>query len=327
MSRILSSGSTLSAFVAFPSRGSRTLRMALVMFVVLFAGRAAAFSGMYIFGDSLSDTGNIFINQGGAVPAAPYFAGRFSNGPVWVETLASGLGLTANPALAGGTNYAFGGAATGNPPGSSSPTLIQQMGLYLSGHGGIADPNALYVVWGGGNDVRAQNSANSVTNLSSIVSNLAAAGAVNFLVPNLPDIGLTPEAVAQGTVAIKTTLSVTHNANLVTAMDGLRSSLGINILNLDVYDFVNQIVANPGANGFTNTTDACYSGVTGLGGPGTVCATPNTYLFWDGIHPTAAAGQLLGLRALAIIPVPSALFLLGSALGALGVIRRKSAAG
>lgn len=298
--------------------------------VSLVSAQASAYSALYVFGDSLSDTGNINVVSGG-VPLPPYATGRFSNGPVWVETLASNLGLTAVNSLSGGTNYAFGGAPTGAPFISSSPSLTAQVGgMYLPSVGGVADPNALYVVWGGGNDVRTGDPAvltNSVPNIVNIISALAAAGATNFLVPNLPNIGLTPEAQAGGpaVVAGATFLSVTFNGQLIAATAGLRSSLGVNIIDLDVYAFLNTTIANAGALGITNTTGRCYSGTTGIGGPGTVCANPNEYVFWDGIHPTAAAHALLGNYASSAIPVPAAAWLFVSGIAALGALRRKAA--
>ena len=73
--------------------------------------QASSFDAIYAFGDSLSDVGNIFTASGGVAPAAPYANGQFSNGPVWVQDLAAGLGLAPlKPSLLGGTDYAFGGA-------------------------------------------------------------------------------------------------------------------------------------------------------------------------------------------------------------------------
>jgi outer membrane lipase/esterase len=265
------------------------------------------------------------------VPAPPYAPGRFSNGPVWIETFAANLGLAASPALLGGTNFAFGGAVTGGPFTSSTPTLSQQVGTYyLPSVGGVADPNALYVVWGGGNDVRAiaqgvnppGDIASSVGNVLNIVTTLAAAGAQNFLVANLPDIGLTPDAIAGGPAAQAgaTFLSTTFNNNLAANLPGLASGLGINIITLDVFGFLNNAIANAPANGFTNTNSACY-----VSGP-TACANPNEYIFWDGIHPTAAAHALLGdFATAAVIPVPPAAILLFSAFAALGGLRRRAA--
>jgi len=315
----------------FVARGSRTAAFVAALFLALASAQASAYSAMYVFGDSLSDTGNVNILTGG-VPFPPYYPGHFSNGPVWVETLAANLGLSANPALGGGTNFAFGGAVTGAPFTSSVPTLTQQVNdYYLTGTSGVADPNALYVVWGGGNDVRSGSTAvlvNSVPNISNIISTLAAAGAQNFLVANLPDIGLTPEAQAAGpaTVAGATYLSTNFNTQLAAATAGLRTSLGVNIIDLDVYAFLNNVIANPGLYGFTDTSHQCFVGPTGVGGSGTVCTDPDQYVFWDGVHPTAAAHAALGDYATAaVIPVPPAVILLVSAFATLGGLRRRSA--
>ena len=317
------------------ARGVRALGFVGVLFVALFSAQASAYSALYVFGDSLSDTGNVNISTGG-VPFPPYATGRFSNGPVWVETLAANLGLTANPALAlGGTNYAFGGAPTGAPYTSSTPSLTAQVsGLYLPSVGGVADPNALYVVWGGGNDVRAIGAgaappstiATSVSNIAAIITTLKLAGATNFLVPNLPNIGLTPEAQAGGPAAVAGAafLSTTFNSGLASALAGLGGP-GINIFAVDTFSFLNNTIANAGSLGFTNTTGRCYSGPTGVGGPGAVCANPNEYIFWDGIHPTAAAHQLLGNFASSVVPVPAAAWLFVSGVAALGALRRKVA--
>lgn len=105
---------------------------------------AASFSQLYVFGDSLSDTGNSF-NATGIPPSPPYYQGR-SNVPVWVDYLASELGLSAQQQ----TNYAFGGATSGSdnntPGGQNLPGLQQQVDRYQATNTS-ADPNALYVVW------------------------------------------------------------------------------------------------------------------------------------------------------------------------------------
>lgn len=313
------------------ARGLRAVTFAASLVLALFSAQASAYSALYVFGDSLSDTGNVAVITGGTQPVSPpYATGRFSNGPVWVETLAANLGLNATAALNGGTNFAFGGAVTGGPYTSATPSLTAQVNTYyLPSVGGVADPNALYVVWGGGNDVRAigQGSqppsalANSVANIAGIISTLTAAGAQNFVIPNLPDIGLTPEAIAGGPAAVAGAnfLSTSFNAALASTLPGLETSLGINIFEVDVFGFLNNVVANPGLYGITNTNSSCLVGLT-------PCANPDEYVFWDGIHPTAAAAAYLGdFATAAVVPVPPAAILLVSAFAALGAFRRKAA--
>ena len=101
------------------------------------------YSNLYVFGDSYCDVGNLFAASGGTVPGAPYYMGRFSNGPLWVDHVAGFLGLPMKPALLGGTNYAFAGAevtTASNIGGATIPSVPQQVELYLSQHGGKADP-------------------------------------------------------------------------------------------------------------------------------------------------------------------------------------------
>ena len=186
----------------------------------MVSASAVSYSGITIFGDSLSDTGNIFAATGGALPTAPYFAGRFSEGAVWTDYLAGSLGYTATASLMGGQNYAFGGARTGsdtNPPG----LLAQTAGLWAPTVAGAADPDRLYVLVGGGNDMRDARTAfqgNTVADeagrqaaaelaafqLTQSLGVLAANGAKTVLIGNLPDLGRTPEAVALGLVAPST---------------------------------------------------------------------------------------------------------------------------
>jgi outer membrane lipase/esterase len=151
---------------------------------------AESFTALVAFGDSLSDTGN---------------AGRFSNGPVWVEHLAKSLGLPLRPSRAGGTNHAVGGArAVGGPN-----ELRAQVRGYLAERGGSADPRALYTVWAGGNDLLAAGFASgpdtagraAAAAVGEAVAALGAAGARTVLVPNLPDIGITPALQAVGPAA------------------------------------------------------------------------------------------------------------------------------
>lgn len=302
---------------------------------------AHAYSALYVFGDSLSDVGNVFIGTGGAEPASPYFNGEFSNGPNWAQDLSHHLGLgTLEPSLLpGGTDYAFGSATTGNPSTASSlvPTLTQQVGMFLAAAGGIAPSSALYAVWIGSEDVfnilgsgatgltalaEAQAAAQSeATDIGTLIDH----GARRLLVPLLPDIGLTPAAIAVGAGAAGTLLAETYNTALEADVVGLGSVPGLDVSYLNAFALVDAVVADPAAFGFTNVTAPCYIGP--LTGGGSVCADPDTYLYWDTLHPTAAAHAVIASVAEALVPEPGTMGVLAGGLVGIAFIRRRRRVG
>lgn len=308
---------------------------------VSLPAHAGPYSGLYIFGDSLSDTGNLFLATGGAQPPAgqPYYQGRFSNGLVWVDHLAAGLGLAADaaPSLAGGNNYAFAGArtgASGNPPG----VLAQVAGLYAPTHP-TADAGALYVVVGGGNDMRdARGAAGTdltrqaaaeaaVANLMNSVGLLAGMGARHVLISNLPDLGATPEAALLGLTAQSHDVSVRFNSlvsGLEQLLEGMFAGLDVDVLDMAGLSasIVTDAQQNGGAQfGITNVSSPC-AGFTFS--TGTSC---DVSLFSDALHPSARAHQVLGQAALAlVIPEPGMPALVAVALVGLALTRRRAAA-
>ena len=163
------------------------------------AAAAAPFSQLVVFGDSLSDIGNTADATFDLFPGDYYYDDRFSNGPVFVEALSTGLGLGAPVrSTAGGNVFAYGGAqtsGTGGLTGAFIRDIDEQVDQFLATR--TADPNALFVVFAGSNDlVNGQTNANiPVANLAEDIGRLVAAGARNFLVPNLPSVG--PRAALQ----------------------------------------------------------------------------------------------------------------------------------
>ena len=288
-----------------------------------------------VFGDSLSDHGNAFVLLRDVevppfddlIPDAPYARGglHFSNGATWVEQLAiidhalpsTGPALL-HPVLF--SNYAVGGARA-RPAGPFD--LSTQVGLFLRDFGEQAPADALYVVFAGGNDLRdalaalAQDATFATSlgivgaALASIQSNLLtlhAAGARSFLAVNGPDISLAPAVrllgpAAQGAAQF---LSAQFNAGLEPILHGLESASGLNIVSLDVFRILNEIVAAPGAFGLTNVTQPCIAVNTNAQ---PFCANPGTFLFWDGIHPTKAGHRIIAesaRAALGAVPVATA---------------------
>ena len=322
----------------------QTLRTAVVAVAALASAGGAAMAGNYdsvvVFGDSLSDNGNLCAAAPAfCPPAPPYSLGRFSNGPVMVERLATSLGLPLLPGFAvpGGTNFAFGGARADNsvaPDPFAIPTLLDQAIYYGSLTGGFADPNALYVVFGGGNDVQAALEhpadaaailANTFSGLEQLVIGLASAGATHILLADIPDVGLTPYAAALAVTLGDPTIPATATADAAGINAGLFAlyqagrSFGFDISYLDTFGLEQAAVADPAAYGLTNVTDPCFDAVAL-----TVCANPDQYLFWDDFHPTAAGHQLLADAALSAIPEPASLALLGLGFALIGFGRRRA---
>lgn len=332
-----------------PESISKTLRrLALAAGLALPAAASAGYSQIYVLGDSLSDVGNIeaayapIVAANGGVPlpilAAPgtpsaYAPNRASNGPIWIDAFAGAFGFTSVASLNGGTNYAFGGARTDNqlynPVIPDFLGLLQQRDALLATHPAL-DPDALYVVWGGANNLQdiltgrpradgtPQSVGQTVADLGLIIDSLAAAGASHFLVPNAPNIGLVPRLRERGqaAVAFGTLLTDALNDGLATLIDSRRQA-GLDILDFDTAGFLAEVVANPASYGLSNVTERCYTGDDlNFTGSGSICADPARYLFWDGIHPTATGHALLAQAMLQHIPEPAETGLLLAGLAA-----------
>lgn len=320
----------------------------LVRWLLLFAMLvptsvlAIPYSNMYVFGDSLSDAGNVSVATGGAIPGAPYFNGRFTNGLTYADHLAAQLGLTNQPSLIGGNDYAFGGARTSSHFLGSQASILGQVDGFASTTPG-ADPNALFVVFGGANDIQDAIRASAVggfglgqslalaaaDNVATAVANLASDGATRFLVPNTPNLARVPrinELANPGLSSIATSLAMLFNNELTMKLDGLVFSLGIDITRFDTFAILEDVVANPANFGLGNVTDRCYTGDDlNFTGGGSVCASPDNYLFWDGIHPGATMHQVLanGMFAALDVPEPETFFLLFVGLCGMGYVRLK----
>jgi phospholipase/lecithinase/hemolysin len=315
------------------------------------ARAASAYDAIYAFGDSLSDAGNNYALSGDKSPAAPYHNGEYSNGNVWLDTLATDLGLPAlTPSQIGGTDYAYGGAASGptvfNTGGSTDVMgATGQIAQFQATHpANKADPNALYTILIGGNDLlgipsgatQAQGQTlldDVVHNIDGAITTLAGEGAKNFLVLTVPDLGTTPAVVNTGAAANATAITAALNGELVggNATSGVQSlaqlaagaGAGVKINLFDTAALFDQIAANPASFGFSDVTDPCYDVTTK-----TVCANPNSYMFWDVLHPTAAGHVLIGNGAAAVlgaapVPLPAAAWLLMSGLGGCALLARR----
>lgn len=373
--------------------GAVALALGMVGAVHATGNPNSTFNSVVVFGDSLSDAGNISLATAPSIQPPLEFT--TNPGAVAVQNVASGLGYSLSASLAGGTDYAWGGAGiNNNSPGTPAavPTITSQVNAYLATSS--VNPRALYTMWGGANDIfnaatsvaagataqqliaqtlaaeasqavtaglipnnpvaiaafeaqitptvtaqvnaqvaaaagvsSLQTAAQAQTTIVAaaqqevkLIGQLQAAGAKNIVVFNLPNIGLTPEALEQGASAASslTTLSVIYNSQLNAGV----GQLGKGIIPVNAFALLGQVVANPGAYGFTNvTTPACgvgsssvQCGPQGAGLPYSYAPGANqTYLFADGVHPTTAADVMLSQVVLSELAAPQQISLLQEA--------------
>lgn len=293
----------------------------------LGASAQAAPSNVFVFGDSLMDTGNLFL-AAGIPPSPPYFGGRFSNGPLFGEIMAGNLGFALTPSILGGNNFSWAGAQTGTGLSSGFiPNVQTQINQFLGAFGGLANPNALYIIDGGGNDVLPASAAANVPaaiaaivgNIKTEVETLAAAGAKNFVIINVARVGDTPrvQALGAGAVGGANFISNQINQGLLSALMDIHSNnKNLDLDLLDLFALGTAVNANPAAFGFTNGADPCFNGVT-------VCANPDEYLYWDTFHPTAAVGRIIAATSTLQIPEPATLMLLSIALAGMALRARR----
>jgi len=310
-------------------RNSRYFIASAVMAAAIVPAAAETqFDRIVVFGTSLSDSGNAFALRGNTnvppdylvdpflVPSAPYARGghHFSNGATWVEQFARPLGLAGSvkPAFmsfsTGAANYAVGGARAYDD--GVNLNLPAQVEAFLQDSGGVASANGLYVIEMGSNDIRdalvafaggkdgAPILQQGVASIAQSIQTLYGAGARTFLVWRPPNVGLTPairtlDQARPGAAQLATSLTQAFNAGLDGALAQLSALPGITIVRLDAYGLLNDLSSHPAAFGLTNVTSACITpGISPF-----TCASPDEYLFWDGIHPSRAVHAIAAQAA------------------------------
>src|SRR5688572_24407286 len=316
------------------SRAAKPIRAILAAALAFAALPAAAqtYSQTVFFGDSLTDSGfyTPFLVQTQGPQAA--IVGKFTTNPafVWSEYLADFYGTNASSAWnltttgivnGSGSNYAAGGATISPgpgfppaPPTQFAPSLTTQVNAYLARNGGHADPDALFTVWGGANDLffhlngattQAQflAAAGAQVNLVGVLTH---AGARYILVPTMPDVGRTPFGLSQGPAGSAGITALVNGYN-ATLFGGIQQA-GYRVIPLDTFNFLREISAAPSTYGFSNVTAPACVGV-----PSSLVCNPNslvspnageTHAFADGVHPSAGAHRLLGQFALSILEAP-----------------------
>lgn len=276
-----------------------------------------AYTALFAFGDSLSDAGNDYLIDGGTDPVSPYYQGHFSNGLTWVEDLSNMLGLRPlSPSLAGGNDFAFGGAETGPTAieGVNPGDLLFQVAQYAVLHptpvGG-----ALYTLDIGGNDlfkaldelhagqispsVAGTAIAQAETNTVHAVEALFALGARNLLFYEVPDLGLAPHLSAEGSAWQNLASGVAKSFDQTVLSDLVPlEHLGLKVYDLPTYADLDLVASNPSyfasqyGISFTNVTTPGWTGNFTSSSSGSLSLDYQNHLFFDSVHPTALAHQL-----------------------------------
>jgi GDSL-like Lipase/Acylhydrolase len=159
-----------------------------------------------------------------------------------------------------------------------------------------------------------------IGNIATFIGDLGADGARNFVVLNVPDLGLSLRVQAQGpaVAAGVSAFTAAFDVVLQSTLAGLAQADGLDLHLIDTYALVAEAVADPALFGLTNVTSPCLPP-----GSTTPCTTPDQYLFWDDLHPTETGHLVLADVALAdvgLVPEPSGLGLLAGWLALLGAI-------
>ncbi len=296
---------------------TRTALAAALALAPSFA--AAQFTGAVVFGDSLSDAGQ--------------YGARFTTNPGLTspEYVTQQFGFTVLPSFQGGLDFAQGGARVNSPSPlipSNAPNLsiAQQVTQFLAA--GPINPDALYQIQGGPNDIFVLAGAAAAGQLSSAqvqasvvqaaidlatqIARLKAAGARYVVVYNVPDIGVSPQAAAQNARATLTALSDLFNSTLNAAI----TRAGLEVIPVNSFKLIQEVVANPSAFGFTNATVPACTTPSSLQCTPSTLREPNaalTYVFADGVHPTTGLARLAAAAAVATIEAPQQIAMLGEA--------------
>lgn len=259
------------------------------------AALAYGYRRVVVFGDSLSDTGNMWKLHG-LPPAPPNWEGRYSNGPVWVEYLTSWLGLEPSDVK----NYAYGGATTGHDNASvaGAPGLLDEVRLYADDVAANGPPGAdtLFVLWIGPNDFAAASDLadtvnQAMINVEQAVTDLAQLGARKILVLNAPDLGKTPRVHDVGDPAYierARLATLAFNSNLAWTLGRLEPQLGIDVIACDFFSQFERIAADPLRFGLQDAQRRCLA--SDRDPP---CPDADQRVFWDGLHPTTAAHRVI----------------------------------
>ena len=260
-------------------------------------------SGIVVFGDSLSDSGNSYRLSGKKIPADPYYQGRFSNGPIWIDKLSLELGQGGKPLAL--SNFAFAGAGISTLQ-SSSFLLSQEIDAYFMANPSLAS-DKLWVIWIGANDYLMNPEASDaevqgiIETFAKQITRLIEKGAKNLMILSLADLGATPYAQALEWQSELSHLSQLHNQLLKLKLQILeKKHPKLNLIYVDVSQLFEKIKQDPGQFGIKNSIQDCLHHAKSSDVRG--AKRCQGYLFFDEIHPTSRVHDLIAAHSLAVLP-------------------------
>lgn len=257
-------------------------------------------SKFVVFGDSLSDQGNVAAFTG-YIKSPPYWGGRISNGPVWVEWTGAGFGITMERGigdLLNGTNRAWGGAAAGE--GYYQGVVMNagpQIEDYLRNND-VSDSD-LFAIWIGGNNFLqgATETQYVVDLIIGHLETLDAAGATRIIVMNLPNMDITPYYSELTIEEVNDAIEggARYNSQLRHDVIAVNARTNAVIQLVEINKMFDEMADSPEYYHITEIAKpVCeFEGELCVGSPD---STPPSdgHLFFDSVHPTELAHKILG---------------------------------
>jgi phospholipase/lecithinase/hemolysin len=272
------------------------------------AGSSAAHSKLYVFGDSLSDNGNINKVTLGVEPGNEYYAGRFSNGPVWTEWLGYRLGkapglLSYDPFITSrvdGYNFAHGGAAAVErwflPDFLEAPAQASYYARQVRKGRMSASAGDVATLWIGGNDYLNYDEGSVPTVVNGVMKSLRtvdSTGVGRIVLMNMPSLGEIPGEIGGPDRAKLNTKTLQHNNLLNKEVAAFKTTARSQIVQVDTYAMFRAV--RQGAGGFTVVKPGDRGSATGTckGDGLLLAACPTNYFFYDGVHPTVTGHRFI----------------------------------
>lgn len=263
---------------------------------------------LLVFGDSLSDPGNLNkLTQGAALPARVFYKSRFSNGPIWPDYVSSSLNWTLD-------NFAVGLAETrsgGSMGEADIPSLLQQISQNKSELKKMDFASTLVVIWAGPqnyikNAVKAQDAnqnpvnallekqvKNAISDIQDGIEDLKDIGFRQFVIGTMPELGglnRNPKDPPKASDATLYAITAAHNTALRNMIKDLPKEMPeVNVTIFQAFEINQKTNENPKTYGFNRLDAPCYVGnLQGrYDGVKAFCTDPSGYKYWEYVHPNS----------------------------------------